>query len=103
MEPRLIWRFTVLLRLRCPFSQRTLLSRIERTEFAFAASTSAGRIPLESGRCRPSSWGKGESWLAEAESRNPWGPLRHPEDVAPPTLFLLSEASIPLPGALIAQ
>jgi NAD(P)-dependent dehydrogenase (short-subunit alcohol dehydrogenase family) len=47
--------------------------------------------------------GKGESWLAEAESRMPWGRLIQPEDVARLTLFLLSEVSIPMTGALIDQ
>jgi NAD(P)-dependent dehydrogenase (short-subunit alcohol dehydrogenase family) len=47
--------------------------------------------------------GKGESWLAEAESRVPWGRLIQPEDVARLTLFLLSDASIPMTGALIDQ
>jgi NAD(P)-dependent dehydrogenase (short-subunit alcohol dehydrogenase family) len=47
--------------------------------------------------------GKGESWLAEAESRMPWGRLIQPEDVARLTLFLLSDASIPMTGALIDQ
>jgi NAD(P)-dependent dehydrogenase (short-subunit alcohol dehydrogenase family) len=47
--------------------------------------------------------GKGESWLAEAESRMPWGRLIQSEDVARLTLFLLSDVSIPLTGALIDQ
>jgi NAD(P)-dependent dehydrogenase (short-subunit alcohol dehydrogenase family) len=47
--------------------------------------------------------GKGESWLAEAESRMPWGRLIQPEDVARLTLFLLSDLSIPMTGALIDQ
>jgi NAD(P)-dependent dehydrogenase (short-subunit alcohol dehydrogenase family) len=47
--------------------------------------------------------GKGESWLTEAESRMPWGRLIKPEDVARLTLFLLSDASIPMTGALIDQ
>ena len=47
--------------------------------------------------------GKGESWLAEAESRMPWGRLILAEDVARLTLFLLSDASIPMTGALIDQ
>jgi NAD(P)-dependent dehydrogenase (short-subunit alcohol dehydrogenase family) len=47
--------------------------------------------------------GKGEPWLAEAESRMPWGRLIQPEDVAHLTLFLLSDASIPMTGALIDQ
>jgi NAD(P)-dependent dehydrogenase (short-subunit alcohol dehydrogenase family) len=47
--------------------------------------------------------GKGESWLAEAGSRMPWGRLIQPEDVARLTLFLLSDVSIPMTGALIDQ
>jgi NAD(P)-dependent dehydrogenase (short-subunit alcohol dehydrogenase family) len=47
--------------------------------------------------------GKGESWLAEAESQMPWGRLIQPEDVARLTLFLLSDVSIPMTGALIDQ
>ena len=47
--------------------------------------------------------GKGESWLAEAEARMPWGRLIQPEDVARLTLFLLSDISIPMTGALIDQ
>jgi NAD(P)-dependent dehydrogenase (short-subunit alcohol dehydrogenase family) len=47
--------------------------------------------------------GKGESWLADAESRMPWGRLINSEDVARLTLFLLSDASIPMTGALIDQ
>lgn len=47
--------------------------------------------------------GKGDSWLAEAESRMPWGRLIKPEDVARLTLFLLSDASIPMTGAIIDQ
>jgi NAD(P)-dependent dehydrogenase (short-subunit alcohol dehydrogenase family) len=47
--------------------------------------------------------GKGESWLAEADGRMPWGRLIQPEDVARLTLFLLSDASIPMTGALIDQ
>jgi NAD(P)-dependent dehydrogenase (short-subunit alcohol dehydrogenase family) len=47
--------------------------------------------------------GRGESWLADAEKRMPWGRLIKPEDVARLTLFLLSDASIPMTGALIDQ
>ncbi len=47
--------------------------------------------------------GRGESWLAAAEARMPWGRLILPEDVARLTLFLLSDASIPMTGALIDQ
>jgi NAD(P)-dependent dehydrogenase (short-subunit alcohol dehydrogenase family) len=47
--------------------------------------------------------GKGESWLSEAESRMPWGRLIKPEDVARLTVFLLSDVSIPMTGAIIDQ
>ena len=47
--------------------------------------------------------GKGESWLADAEARMPWGRLIKPDDVARLALFLLSDASIPMTGALIDQ
>ncbi len=47
--------------------------------------------------------GKGESWLAAAEARMPWGRLIKPDDVARLALFLLSDASIPMTGALIDQ
>jgi NAD(P)-dependent dehydrogenase (short-subunit alcohol dehydrogenase family) len=47
--------------------------------------------------------GKGEGWLAAAESAMPWGRLIKPEDVAKLALFLLSDVSIPMTGALIDQ
>jgi NAD(P)-dependent dehydrogenase (short-subunit alcohol dehydrogenase family) len=47
--------------------------------------------------------GKGEGWLKEAEARMPWGRLIKPEDVARLSIFLLSDASIPMTGALIDQ
>jgi NAD(P)-dependent dehydrogenase (short-subunit alcohol dehydrogenase family) len=47
--------------------------------------------------------GRGESWLPEAESRMSWGRLIKPEDVAHLALFLLSDISIPMSGALIDQ
>ena len=47
--------------------------------------------------------GRGESWLSEAEERMSWGRLIKPEDVAYLTLFLLSDISIPMSGALIDQ
>ncbi len=47
--------------------------------------------------------GKGAGWLAEAEARMPWGRLIEPEDVARLALFLLSDASIPMTGALVDQ
>jgi NAD(P)-dependent dehydrogenase (short-subunit alcohol dehydrogenase family) len=47
--------------------------------------------------------GRGESWLSEAESRMSWGRLIKPEDVAHLALFLLSDISIPMSGALIDQ
>lgn len=47
--------------------------------------------------------GKGEGWLAEAEAAMPWGRLIKPEDVARLALFLLSDTSIPMTGALVDQ
>lgn len=47
--------------------------------------------------------GKGEGWLAAAEARMPWGRLILPEDVARLVIFLLSDSSIPMTGALIDQ
>jgi NAD(P)-dependent dehydrogenase (short-subunit alcohol dehydrogenase family) len=47
--------------------------------------------------------GKGESWLEEAGAMMPWGRLIQPEDVARLALFLLSDVSIPMTGALIDQ
>jgi NAD(P)-dependent dehydrogenase (short-subunit alcohol dehydrogenase family) len=47
--------------------------------------------------------GKGQGWLSEAEARMPWGRLILPEDVARLAMFLLSDASIPMTGALIDQ
>jgi NAD(P)-dependent dehydrogenase (short-subunit alcohol dehydrogenase family) len=47
--------------------------------------------------------GRGDSWLPEAEARMSWGRLIKPEDVASLTLFLLSDISIPMSGALIDQ
>lgn len=47
--------------------------------------------------------GRGESWLAEAEARMSWGRLIKPHDVAHLALFLLSDISIPMSGALIDQ
>jgi NAD(P)-dependent dehydrogenase (short-subunit alcohol dehydrogenase family) len=47
--------------------------------------------------------GRGDSWLAEAESRMSWGRLIKPGDVASLALFLLSDVSIPMSGALIDQ
>jgi NAD(P)-dependent dehydrogenase (short-subunit alcohol dehydrogenase family) len=47
--------------------------------------------------------GRGESWLSEAEARMSWGRLIKPEDVAHLALFLLSDISIPMSGALIDQ
>jgi NAD(P)-dependent dehydrogenase (short-subunit alcohol dehydrogenase family) len=47
--------------------------------------------------------GKGEGWLRAAEAGSPWGRLIEPEDVARLALFLLSDTSIPMTGALIDQ
>jgi NAD(P)-dependent dehydrogenase (short-subunit alcohol dehydrogenase family) len=47
--------------------------------------------------------GHGEGWLAAAEARAPFGRLLKPDDIARLTTFLLSDASIPMTGALIDQ
>jgi NAD(P)-dependent dehydrogenase (short-subunit alcohol dehydrogenase family) len=47
--------------------------------------------------------GRGEAWLEEAEARMSWGRLIKPQDVAHLALFLLSDISIPMNGALIDQ
>ena len=47
--------------------------------------------------------GQGEEWLRRAEAHMPWGRLILPEDVARLALFLLSDSSIPMTGALIDQ
>ncbi|MBV8816471.1 MAG: SDR family oxidoreductase [Verrucomicrobia bacterium] len=47
--------------------------------------------------------GRGEEWLVEAEKGMPWGRLIQPEDVARLALFLLSDVSIPMTGAVIDQ
>ncbi len=47
--------------------------------------------------------GKGESWLSEAEAGMPWRRLIKPDDVARLAIFLLSDASIPMTGALVDQ
>ena len=47
--------------------------------------------------------GKGGEWLEAAERAQPFGRLIAPEDVAKLTLFLLSEASLPMTGSLIDQ
>ena len=45
--------------------------------------------------------GKGEGWLAETAAKMPFGRLLTPDDVARLSLFLLSDASEPMTGALI--
>lgn len=47
--------------------------------------------------------GLGEGWLAAANAKQPWGRLLVPEDIARLALFLMSDASIPMTGALIDQ
>ena len=44
---------------------------------------------------------KGEGWLAEAAASMPFGRLLTPEDVARLSLFLISDPSEPMTGALI--
>jgi NAD(P)-dependent dehydrogenase (short-subunit alcohol dehydrogenase family) len=45
--------------------------------------------------------GKGEGWLADAAAKMPFGRLLTPDDVARLSLFLLSDASEAMTGALI--
>lgn len=47
--------------------------------------------------------GGGEQWLDRAASAQPFGRLLSPDDVARLAMFLLSDASIPMTGALIDQ
>jgi NAD(P)-dependent dehydrogenase (short-subunit alcohol dehydrogenase family) len=47
--------------------------------------------------------GKGEEWLAAAAAAMPFGRLLTPDDVARLALFLLSDASEPMSGALVDQ
>ncbi len=47
--------------------------------------------------------GLGEGWLAAANAAQPTGRLLQPEDVARLALFLLSDLSSPMTGALIDQ
>ena len=47
--------------------------------------------------------GNGEGWLDKAGAGMPWGRLIEPEDVARLAVFLLSDASIPMTGALVDQ
>ena len=47
--------------------------------------------------------GKGEVWLPAAAAAQPFGRLLTPDDVARLALFLLSDASEPMSGALIDQ
>src|SRR6516225_9859305 len=47
--------------------------------------------------------GKGEGWLAAAAAAQPFGRLMTADDVARLALFLLSDASEPMSGALIDQ
>jgi NAD(P)-dependent dehydrogenase (short-subunit alcohol dehydrogenase family) len=47
--------------------------------------------------------GLGEGWLEEANAAQPFGRLLEADDVARLALFLLSDASIPMTGAVIDQ
>ena len=47
--------------------------------------------------------GKGEGWLADAAAAQPFGRLMTADDVARLALYLLSDASEPMSGALIDQ
>lgn len=52
-------------------------------------------------RMQAETLGHGEGWLAAAAAAMPLGRLLHPEEAARLAVFLLSEASAPLTGALI--
>lgn len=54
-------------------------------------------------RMQANTLGKGEGWLAEAAAARPFGRLMTADDVARLALFLLSQASEPMTGALIDQ
>jgi len=47
--------------------------------------------------------GKSETWLSEQGRKQPFGRLLVPEDVARLAIFLLSDASLPMTGALVDQ
>jgi NAD(P)-dependent dehydrogenase (short-subunit alcohol dehydrogenase family) len=47
--------------------------------------------------------GKSETWLSEQGAKQPFGRLLAPEDVARLAIFLLSDASLPMTGALVDQ
>jgi NAD(P)-dependent dehydrogenase (short-subunit alcohol dehydrogenase family) len=52
-------------------------------------------------RMQAETLGRGEGWLAEAGASMPLGRLLHPEEAARLAVYLLSEASAPMTGALI--
>lgn len=52
-------------------------------------------------RMQAETLGLGPGWMAEAEARMPLGRLIRPEEAARLAVFLLSEASAPMTGALI--
>lgn len=54
-------------------------------------------------RMQAETLGKGEGWLEAASAAQPFGRLLLPEDVARLALFLLSDASLPMTGALVDQ
>ncbi len=47
--------------------------------------------------------GKGETWLAEAAAKQPFGRLLTPQDIAHLSVFLLSDMSSPITGSIIDQ
>ena len=47
--------------------------------------------------------GLGEGWLEKADAAQPWGRLLQADDVARLALFLLTDESVPMTGALIDQ
>lgn len=54
-------------------------------------------------RATQSRLGRDEAWLAERAAQQPFGRLLEPDDVARLVLFLLSDCSFPMTGAIIDQ
>jgi NAD(P)-dependent dehydrogenase (short-subunit alcohol dehydrogenase family) len=54
-------------------------------------------------RATQSRLGRDEAWLAERAAQQPFGRLLDPDDVARLVLFLLSDCSSPMTGAIIDQ
>ena len=47
--------------------------------------------------------GKGPGWLDEAAAKQPFGRLLSPQDVARLSVFLISDASLPITGSIVDQ